>query len=402
MKDTLRWLGHRAYLIFLKLLILLTKLPPQQVFSGQGSTNKLCQHIYRLGYRRVLIVTDKPLVELGLLKPIEEQFKNLGVDCHIYDGVQPDPTFEVVKDGLTAQQTQQSDAILAVGGGSSMDSAKIIAAAATNGGDIHAVIGYFKIKLPVLPLFVVPTTAGTGSEVSVGAVITDTEAQEKTATGDGKLVPQGVALDPGLQTGLPPHITAATGMDALTHAVEGYISSWASPENDAHVRAAIKLIFDNLPKAYADGSDIEAREAMCMAAFYGGLSINSCLVGNVHAIAHQLGGLYHTPHGLANAIVLPHVLAMSKSAASARLAELADLLGLGQPADSESHRAQLFIDAVRDLNEELGIPEGHEKLLRSDFDRICEGACKEGWGYPAPVLMSQDQCHQILEALQIS
>ncbi len=391
---------HKVFISFFKALIKFapTAATPMS-FVGAGSTAKLCQHISRMGVRKVLIVSDKPLVGLGIVAMAGDVLAAEGVEVVIYDSVLPDPTFEVAAAGLSLQQQHRCDGVLAIGGGSAIDTAKTIAAAATNGADVKAMVGFFKAKVLPLPLFAIPTTSGTGSEVTFGAVISDAQTHEKHIVGDPKIVPRAVALDPALITGLPAPITAATGMDALTHAIETYVSTWAAPQHDAYAIMAVKMIFSSLPIAYANGADLQAREQMSIAAYYAGLAINGAAVGNVHAIAHQLGAWYGTPHGLANALVMPRVLWFSKDAMSPRLAELADLLALGKTSDSVNVKAANFIKAVEDLNQTLGIGSKLPAIQQQDIAAIAARAVKEGAGYPVAKLMDQDDCETILRAL---
>lgn len=389
--------------VFINALKALIKFAPSATtpmsFVGAGSTAQLSEHIARLGVKRVMIVTDKPLVELGIVAKAGDVLTAAGVEVTIYDGVLPDPTFELVELGLLLQRQHQCDCVLAIGGGSAIDTAKTIAAAATNGGNAKAMVGYFKAKIQPLPLFAIPTTSGTGSEVTFGAVISDAVSHEKFIVGDSKIVPRAVALDPELITGLPPAITAATGMDALTHAVEACLSSWATPQNDAYAKMAVKMIFEYLPAAYANGGDLQAREQMSIAAYYAGLAINVAAVGNVHAIAHQLGAWYGTPHGLANAIVMPEVLRFSKDTVVDQLAELADLIEIGDRADTPSMKADNFINAIVQLNESFGIGAKLDAIRIPDITAIATRAVKEGAGYPVPKLMDQQECEQMIRAM---
>lgn len=391
---------HTVFINFLKALIKFvpTAATPMS-FVGAGSTAQLSEHIARLGVKRVMIVTDKPLVELGIVAKADDVLTAAGVEVIIYDGVLPDPAFELVEIGLLLQRQHQCDGVLAIGGGSAIDTAKTIAAVATNGGNARALVGYFKAKIQPLPLFAIPTTSGTGSEVTFGAVISDAVSHEKFIIGDSKIVPRAVALDPELITGLPPAITAATGMDALTHAVEACLSSWATPQNDAYAKMAVKMIFENLPVAYANGGDLKAREQMSIAAYYAGLAITVAAVGNVHAIAHQLGALYGTPHGLANAIVMPEVLRFSKDTVVDQLAELADLIEVGDITDTPSMKADNFINAVVRLNESFGIGATLDAIQIPDITAIAARAVKEGAGYPVPKLMGQQECEQMIRAM---
>lgn len=394
--DTVK---HKSYTSVLHGFIRFIPAASPMTFVGAGSTKKLCEHISRLGLKKVLIVTDKPLVELGIVARAADVLTAEGVEVTIYDGVLPDPTRDLAESCLAVQQKNRCDSVLAIGGGSSIDTAKTMAAAATNGGNVAAMIGFFKAKVAPLPLFAIPTTSGTGSEVTFGAVISDPITHQKNIVGDPKLTPKAVALDPELITGLPPAITAATGMDALTHAVEAFISPWHKPGSDAYAKMAIKMIFENLPICYAEGRNLHAREQMSIAAFYAGLAINVAGCGNVHAIAHQLGGWYGTPHGWANAVVMPQVLHFSKTEIIPRLAELADLLELGSRRDAPAVKADSFIHAIEQLNETLGIGSKLATIKVSDISAIAAKATKEGAGYPVPRLMDQQQCEGMIRAL---
>ena len=391
---------HKITISVLKIFIKLTPAAATPMtFVGGGSTAKLCEHISRNDVSKILIVTDTALVDLGIVAKASDVLSANGLEVIIYDGVLPDPTFDVAAAGLLMQQEAHCDAVLAIGGGSAIDTAKAISAAATNGGDIRKMVGFFKAKVAPLALFAIPTTSGTGSEVTYGAVISDEQSHEKCIIVDPKIVPQAVALDPELIAGLPPAITAATGMDALSHAVEAYVSTMASSQSDVYAKMAIKLVFENLPLAYAQGGNLAAREQMSIAAYYGGVAINGAAVGNVHAIAHQLGAWYGTPHGVANALVMPLVLRFSKEAAEQRLAELADLLALSEAGDSAAVNANKFIEAVAGLNETLAIGHKLEALQDSDISAIAKRAVKEGDGYPVPRLMDQGECEAMIRTL---
>jgi alcohol dehydrogenase class IV len=265
---------------------------------------------------------------------------------------------------------------------------------------VAGLIGNFKVKQAPLPVYCVPTTAGTGSEVTLVAVISDAAARAKTPVVDGKLMPVMAALDGSLMTGVPPAITAATGMDALTHAIESYLSQRADERTMPLAVAAVRLIFGNLARACENGADLDARQAMAIASNYAGLAFTQTNVGYVHAIAHNLGGLYHTPHGLANALVLPHILDFSEQAAQARLAELARVIGCGAPGDSEAALARRFIESVRELARRIGIPERLEALRAADIPELARRALAEAQGfYPVPRFMGQAQCELILGKL---
>lgn len=279
-----------------------------------------------------------------------------------------------------------------------MDAAKVIAALATNQKPASKLEGWMKVRRLPAPLFAIPTTAGTGSEVTLAAVVSESSTHTKKFFVDPKLIPAMTALDPELMTGLPPHITAATGMDALTHAVESYLARTANEQTRAYAVTAARLVFENLPKAYADGSNVEARRSMALAAYYAGLAFTRTGVGYVHAIAHTFGAYYRTPHGMANAIVLPHVLEFSKEPARRSLAELADAVGLDAGGSrDEAARAEAFIAAVRELMGQIGIPPTLAELRPRDIEPIAKQALGEAYlNYPVPRYMNQEQCEKLI------
>lgn len=377
------------------------KLVPDRVpmtMLGPGSSKDLCSAIAQAGAKRILIVTDAMLVRLGIVGQITETLERCGVGCSVYDGVEPDPTSDHVRAGLDVLRRDGCDSILAVGGGSPMDAAKIIAAAATNDKPLAKLEGLLKVRRPPVPLYAIPTTAGTGSEVTIAAVVSDPATHTKKFFVDPKLLPLMTALDPSLMTGLPPAITAATGMDALTHAVESYLSKLSTRQTERWASAAIRLIFANLAKAYSSGSDIEARSAMALASYYAGLAFTRTNVGYVHAIAHQLGAHYRTPHGLANATVLPHVLAFSMQATTARMAEMGRMIGIQGRDDTALARG--FLDSVRDLAHQIGISPTLEALRVQDIPALAREALTEAYmNYPVPRYMEPAECEQLLRQL---
>ncbi len=393
----IRTLKHKLLIGLSKRLAGLSPPVRHQAFAGAGSCRQLCEHIARTGVATVLVVTDKPLRDLGVADRAVQGLVDAGVDLVWYDGVLPDPTWDQVQEGVAVHRSQGGEVVLAVGGGSSIDAAKLIAGAASCPDENPLDwVGHFKIKGEVMPIYVVPTTAGTGSEATMGGVISDSQTHVKSVIASDKLAPAAVALDSELMLGLPPHITAATGMDALTHAIEAYIGTWERGTRSQDARMAVKLIFDNLARACAQGDDTAAREGMVMGAYYGGLAINQVNVGNVHAIAHQIGGKYGIPHGLANSLVLPHVLEFCLDQAAPRLAELARLIGLGNEGDSDADLARAFIQAVRELRAEVGIPDTSDKIKAQDYDYLCDLAMDEGAGYPVPRLLDRDSTIAIL------
>jgi len=364
---------------------------------GPGSSGRLGEAIAGMGHRKILIVTDAIIAKLGLLGPLTKALKAGGADYVVFDRITPDAPIPLIEEGLAFFKDHDCDAIVAFGGGSAMDAAKLIAIAARNPKPLRDLAGYFKGLRNPVTIYAVPTTAGTGSEVTVAAVMSDPERKQKLVAMDTRVVPRMAALDPALMAGLPPAITAATGIDALTHAVEAYIGRWATPYTDGMALAAVGLIFENLPRAYHDGRDLVAREKMALASTYAGLAFTRANVGYVHAIAHQFGGLYHTPHGLANAIMLPLVLDYSAPAVTERLAQLAVRAKLGHERESDETLAARFIDGVRALNAELGIPSTLADLREADIPDLARAACKEAHlGYPVPRYLDEAGCEALI------
>jgi len=398
----LRLLAYRLIKPFMWPVSRVVPIPRPTVFVGPDSALRLCHSIGQFGFKRVLIVTDAVLVKLGLIEPIRRALVEQGIETAVHDGITPDPTYPVLQAGYEAVRAHRSDAILAVGGGSAIDAAKVIGAMAVTGKSPEKLIGMLKVSKPMLPLFAIPTTAGTGSEVTVAAVVTDPVKHSKSAVIDPKLVPLATALDPALMKGMPKPITAATGMDALTHAVEAHINRWPHAETPLHAISAVRMIFANLPRAYANGEDLEARESMALASFYAGLAFTKAYVGYVHAFSHKIGGMYGVPHGLANAITLPYVLDYIKDAplAQQRLAELAVAIGAGTASESGQVLAQRFVDRVRELNRTVGIPEKMESLKPADVPEVARAAMIEAHrDYPVPKNMSLGEAEALLRRI---
>jgi alcohol dehydrogenase len=397
----LRLLVLRLLKIFKKPLARWVPIPRPVLLVGPGSTARLCGLIGGSGARRTMIATDAVLARLGLVDPVQRALEAEGIDVAVFDGIVPDPTDVVLQAGLSAVRAHGSDSILALGGGSSIDAAKVIAAMATSGKSPAKLVGMLKVGKPPLPLFAVPTTAGTGSEVTVVAVVTDSAKHEKKVVIDPKLVPMAAALDPQMMKGMPPSITAATGMDALTHAVEAYQGGWQQADTRMLCVSAVKLVFENLPRACSQGEDLEARQAMALASLYGGLAFTRAAVGYVHAFAHKIGGMYGVPHGFANAILLPKVLEFSRDApqAEARLADLAVAIGAGSDAEPKAVLAQRFVGRVRELNRAIGIPDTIAALRAEDIPLIARAARIEAAGdYPVPKNMSRGDAEALLHS----
>jgi alcohol dehydrogenase class IV len=377
--------------------IRLLPIPQPTMMVGPGASERLGQAINDFGHRKILIVTDATISRLGLMLPMIKALKAGGTDFVVFDEISPDAPIEQIEKGIDVFKTEGCDAIVAFGGGSVMDAAKVIGLSAANNKPPRRLVGYFKGLHAPPPLYAVPTTAGTGSEVTVAAVVSDTVGKRKLVIADTRIVPKMAALDPSLMTGLPKDITAATGMDALTHAVEAFIGHWGSAFTDRMALTSVSMIYQSLPVAYAHGQDLVAREKMALAASYAGQAFTRANVGYVHAIAHQLGGLYHTPHGLANAIMLPHVLRFLSPAITAKLALLALRARLGKASEPEAELAKKFLDSIDTMNSRLGIPRHLEALRAKDIPALARAACREAdLNYPVPSYMSQQDCEAVI------
>lgn len=372
-------------------------------FVGPGASLSLAREIIGLGVKRVMVITDGQLFKLGIVNPLIELMRDEGVEVDVFSEIEPDPGYELVLTGVERLSGFKPDAVIAVGGGSSIDGAKAILLSHANDCHPSKLIGVWLYSRPrkrCLPFFAIPTTAGTGAEVTIAAVVSDKAAQIKYAIIDPKTVPAMVALDPRLMVGLPPFITAPTGMDALTHAVEAYLTTIATAETDELARMASASIMRNLIIAYTDGQNLEARERMAVAATMAGLAFTRVGVGYIHAISHQLGGLYHVPHGVANAIVMPYVLEFSKPNCAQRLAGLARISDIGENGASDEELADAFIARIRKLNADMQIPGFIKELKREDFDRIIDRAFAEAHGtYGVPRYMTRADATTILEKL---
>jgi alcohol dehydrogenase len=372
-------------------------IPQPMLLVGKGSSRRLGQALAGFGHRRILVVTDRVVAARRLHEGLLGALAEGGVEHVVFDAITADSPIPELERGIALCRKRGCDAVIAVGGGSPMDAAKAIAGAVANNKHPRQLVGYFRGLRAPLPLYAVPTTAGTGSEVTVAAVISDPATGEKLVIADTRLVPQMAALDPALMTGLPRQITAATGMDALTHAVEAFIGQWATDHTDRMALAAVGMIFGNLRIAVRNGRNLDAREQMALAASYAGLAFTRASVGYVHAIAHQLGGRYHVHHGLANAILLPPVLKFLSPAITRRLAQLALRAGVGQQGERATVLARKFIESVEALNREIGIPATVAELREEDIPALARAACREAdANYPVPRYMSPQTCAGIL------
>ncbi|MDK0655182.1 L-threonine dehydrogenase [Clostridium perfringens] len=339
-----------------------------------------------LGFKKALIVTDKVLGQIGIVKKVTDVLDNKNIEYAIYDETKPNPTVKNVNDGLALLKEKECDFVISLGGGSAHDCAKGIALLATNGGEIKDYEGVDKSKKPQLPMVGINTTAGTGSEMTLFAIITDEERHIKMALVDKHLTPIIAVNDSMLMLAMPKSLTAATGMDALTHAIEAYVSTAATPITDACAEKAIELISNYLVNAVENGQDVEARDMMAYAEYLAGMAFNNASLGYVHAMAHQLGGFYNLPHGVCNAILLPHVQEYNKATSASRLAKIAKIMGGNIEELTDEQGADLCIDMIKSLSQTIGIPEGLGVLgvKESDFETLATNALNDACSLTNP------------------
>ncbi len=372
-----------------------------KLVTGEDSVLEISDVLKVNNKKSVLIVTDNGLKNLGLIDGLVEKLKKDGIKVSVFSDVQPNPTIGNVENAKDCYIANGCEAIIAFGGGSPMDCAKGAGARISNPDrSINSMRGLFHVRKKLPLLIAVPTTAGTGSETTVAAVITDEETHEKSAINSPKIRPLYAALDPKLTTGLPQKITSTTGLDALTHAVEAYIGGSNTKDTRKNAEDAVKLIFENLETAYNDGKNIEARNNMLLGSFYAGVAFTRAYVGYVHCIAHQLGGLYGVPHGLANAVILPYVLEYYGKKAYKPLAKLADIAGIGKDLKTNEEKAKAFIAEIKAMEKRMEIPTKFEQIKEEDIPTIVERALKEGNPlYPVPKIMSPEDCENVVRQL---
>ena len=372
--------------------------------EGQGSINKIPELLREQKVTKPMLVTDNGLVKAGVAQRIIDVLAKAQFAYLVYTDVEPNPSVNTVNKIQKIYIEQNCDGIIALGGGSSMDAAKGAAARIVKPGkSVNQLKGLLKVLKKLPPFIAVPTTAGTGSETTIAALITDTDTRHKYAIMDLSLIPRYAVLDPDLTTGLPPAITAATGMDALTHAVEAYLCwTYNTKESVQFALDAVKIIFSNLEKVYNDGNNIEARQAMLLASYKAGFAFTRAGVGNIHAIAHTLGGLYNTPHGLANAVILPKVLDDYGKKVHKKLAKLAETAGLVSTDNTATNaeKARVFIDAVYAMNEKMGIPKNFDCIKKEDIPKMIKWAMKESNPiYPVPVVFNYERFNKNIKSI---
>lgn len=384
--------------VFRAILPVLPYREPELLKSNQAIIDVVKQH----QKTSVLLVTDHGIRNLKLTQSLEDAIQSNGLKLTVYDDTVPNPTTDNVAAALKLYQDNHCDCIIAFGGGSAMDCAKATGARVARPKKTLAQMkGILKVRKKIPLLIAIPTTAGTGSETTLAAVITDSTTRHKYAINDFPLIPSYAALLPELTLGLPPQITATTGMDALTHAVEAYIGRSTTKQTRAYAKRAVKTIFENLPLVYQDGNNLAAREKMLHAAYDAGVAFTQSYVGYVHAVAHSLGGKYNIPHGLANAVILPYVLRKFGRKIYRKLWQLGVYAELFDRTTPYEVGAKLFIQKIEDMNRAMNIPTSIPEINAEDIDTLARTAKKEANPlYPVPVLWTTKELTQIYQEVK--
>lgn len=384
--------------------IKLLKEPMQKLYVGKDSIFKLIKELKKMQGNNVFIVTDKNIVKLNLIGELLNILKTNNINYCLFDDVESDPSIETVEKGFKTYMDNKCDSLIALGGGSVLDCAKVIGARVSDPNrsifKLKRLIG--GIKKFNIPFMAIPTTSGTGSENTLYALITNKETKQKYPLFSNKYIPSHVALDANLTVNLPLGITAYTGMDALTHAIEAYVSTASKYfKNDKQeALEATKLILDNLEKVYKEPINLKYRENMAIASYKAGLAFRRISIGYVHNFAHRMGEFYHIPHGLANAIILPYILEFMLPKASKSLSELALYCKLGNKGDSELSLANKLIDRVKELNKLMKIPNCIKEIKEEDYKILVKRILKESYMCGNPRLMNKKECINMLEKIK--
>ena len=370
---------------------------PYKMPKRVDSIKNIPEVLKKQNKKHPLIVTDPGISACGLLKLVEDVFEKKGVPYSVYDKTVPNPTDENVAEALAIYKAEGCDSLVAIGGGSSIDCAKGIGACIARPDlTLAKMEGILKVIAPIPTLVAIPTTAGTGSETTLAAVITDAKTRHKYAINDFPLIPKYAVLDPKMTESLPPSLTATTGMDALTHAVEAFIGGSTTKETRHYARKAVRLIFENIDDAVNDGHNMTARRNMLYASFCAGYAFTQSYVGYVHAVAHSLGGEYNVPHGLANAIILPLVLEKYGDAITEQLYYLAMQARVAKVDTPKKEAARMFIQAIKDMKKRFNIPDTIPQIRQEDIPKLARYADKEANPlYPVPVVWDAKELESI-------
>ena len=366
---------------------------PSINLMGAGCLNDLGETVNDLGFKKAFVVTDNFLMSNGVANKVLNVLEEYGIGYEVYSEVVPNPTCKNVHDGLNRLKGTDCDFLVSIGGGSPQDTAKAIGILATNDGEIKFYEGVNVSKNKSMPIVAVNTTAGTSSEVTINYVVTDEERHVKMVMVDKNSLATVTVNDPELMVEKPASLTAATGMDALTHVIETIVTPGAYPVSDATALAAVKIIFDYLPRTVENGHDIEAREQRVYAVFLGGIAFSNAGLGNVHAMAHQLGGIYNLPHGVCNAMLLPYVEEENAKYVPERFVSIANVLGYDVEGKSVQECAAFVVKEMKELAKKVGIPAtlGELGVNDVDFDLLAENAMKDICAQGNPVGFTKEQ-----------
>lgn len=337
---------------------------PAHTIIGKGCIQEIPRHIDVIAGKKALVVSDEGLKRIGTVKKVLDVLERAGKPYALYTGVKPNPTVSIVNEAKAVYDREGCDYLIGIGGGSPLDVSKAISILANNGGKVEDYNGLDKSQKAGAPLIAINTTAGTGSEVTRAYVVTDEVRKSKMLMVDANCLSYLAINDPDLMVGMPPALTAATGMDALTHAIEAYVAKSHFPFTDGIALEAVSLVGKSLEKAYEDGRNIEARTDMCWAEYMAGLAFSNAGLGMVHAMAHQLGGFYNTPHGVANAILLTHVMRYNTSACKDRYADIARALGIQTAKMTADQAANAAIEYIEGMAERMKIPKLSETAFK--------------------------------------
>ncbi|MDU1910169.1 iron-containing alcohol dehydrogenase [Fusobacterium sp.] len=375
-------------------------IPPVNLL-GRGCLAELKQPLSTMGCKKALVVSDKFLMGNGTIKKVTDILKEAGVDFVVYDEPKPNPTVKNVEDGYKILTDEKCDLVVSIGGGSPQDCGKAIAVLATNGGNIKDYEGVNKTKNKSLPIVAITTTAGTSAEVTINYVITDEERHVKMIMVDTNSLAAITVNDPELMMSKPTPLTAATGMDALTHAIEAVVAKGAMDVTDCTALYAIKEIFDYLPRAVKNGDDVEAREQMCYSCFLNGIAFSNAGLGNVHAMAHQLGGLYDLPHGVCNAMLLPIVEEENAKHAPEKFRIIAKTIGYNVTDKTDKECVDYVIGRIKALSEEVGIPKSLKDVgvNNPDFELLAENAMKDACAGANPVYFTKEKLVELFKKI---
>ena len=394
-------IGCRTYQAVFNLGLYLVPYRMPEYIDGPGSISRLPELLKDKNVDNLLVVTDRTLMKLGLLNNMLRALDESGIRYTCFSDVGSNPTNLEVENGFQCYRENGCQAVLAFGGGSPMDCAKAICARVAHPNrSLAQMQGVFKVLKRVPTLIAVPTTSGTGSETTITAVISDSETNRKATMNDFCLIPKYAILDPELTMGLPPYITAITGMDALSHAVEAYTNeTYTTKYEDDLAKKSVKLVYDNILTAYTDGNNLEARQNMQYAALFAGRAFTRGCVGYIHSIGHTLGSMYHVPHGLAMSVLMPHVMREFGPAVYKRMAELADVCGIEGADDAQ--KCNNFISWIEDTNRKMGIPNSFDMIRDEDMDQIVTWSRREANPlYPVPIVWGRDHFFRFIQKIR--